>query len=120
MPGASFRSPAAGEPAMPQYTIKLHTYDPDIVEAFDRLRKNRKQAAFTHEALKHFIASGRASQIIALMSNEHQPPLHRTVSGTKHQETTRDDVSVEPANRQLASAVVTNRGCNDVLEKIFE
>ena len=105
---------------MPQYTIKLHTYDPDIVEAFERLRKNRKQAAFTHEALKHFIASGKASQTIALMSNGPQSPLLKAAVGTRHQETIMDDVSAEPANRQVALTVVTKRECNDVLQKILE
>ena len=119
MPEASSRLPAESEPAMPQYTIKLHTYDPDIVEAFERLRKNRKQAAFTHEALKHFIASGRASQMIALMSNGHQSPSFKAVV-PKHQETINDELSVEPFNRQVTQYVVTKRECNDVLEKILE
>jgi hypothetical protein len=105
---------------MPQYTIKLHTYDPDIVEAFERLRKNRKQAAFTHEALKHFIASGRASLIMSLMSNEQPPPALNAPAGLKRQETTNSDVLAEPVNRQVTPAVATQRGCNDVLEKIFE
>lgn len=105
---------------MPQYTIKLHTYDPDIVDAFEQLRKNRKQAAFTHEALKHFIASGKASQMIALMTNGHRPPLPKASVGTKHQETTQNDVSVEPAHRLVAPVVETKRTCNDVLDKIFE
>ena len=105
---------------MPQYTIKLHTYDPDIVEAFEQLRKNRKQAAFTHEALKHFIASGRASQMIALMINGHQLLLPKAAVGTKHQETIKDDDSVQPAFRQGTQSVVTNGTCNAVLEKIFE
>ena len=105
---------------MPQYTIKLHTYDPDIVEAFERLRKNRKQAAFTHEALKHFIASGKASQIIALMINGHrQPPIKATVD-TKHQETAMDNVPVGPAHRPTAPAIETKRAGDDVLKKIFE
>lgn len=105
---------------MPQYTIKLHTYDPDIVEAFEQLRKNRKQAAFTHEALKHFIASGKASQMIALMSNAHRPPLLKAATGSKHQETIKDDVSMQPSHRQGTHSFETKRACNDVLEKIFE
>lgn len=105
---------------MPQYTIKLHTYDPDIVEAFEQLRKNRKQAAFTHEALKHFIASGKASQMIALMSSGHQAPLRRTVIGMKHQETTRDAVPVGPAHHPVAPTIETKRANDDVLKKILE
>lgn len=105
---------------MPQFTIKLHTYDPEIVEAFERLRKNRKQAAFTHEALKHFIASGKASQMIALMSNGHQLPLPKAAVVMKHQETTENDVPVQQANHRITEPAASNRECNDVLEKIFE
>jgi hypothetical protein len=105
---------------MPQYTIKLHTYDPDIVEAFEQLRKNRKQAAFTHEALKHFIASGKASQMIDLMSKGHRPPLLKAAIGTKQQETARDDIPVAPVHRPVAPTVETKRACEDVLKKIFE
>jgi hypothetical protein len=105
---------------MPQYTIKLHTYDPEIVKTFELLRKNRKQAVFTHEALKHFIASGKASQMIALMSNEPRPPLLKVATGTKHLEALQDDVSVEPATRQVTQSPVYRRECSDVLEKIFE
>jgi hypothetical protein len=105
---------------MPQYTIKLHTYDPDIVEAFERLRKNRKQAAFTHEALKHFIASGKASPMIALMSNGHRSPQLKAATGTKHQETTRDAVPPGPSHRPVAPLIETKRACDDVLKKILE
>jgi len=105
---------------MPQYTIKLHTYDPEIVKTFELLRKNRKQAAFTHEALKYFIASGKASQMIALMSNGNQPLLVKSVPESKHQETFQEDVSWEPAIRQIPQPSVSKRECNDVLEKILE
>lgn len=105
---------------MPQYTIKLHTYDPDIVKTFELLRKNRKQAAFTHEALKHFIASGKASQMVALMSNGSQPPVKKSVSGSKFLETFQKEVSVGPATRQVAKPSCSKSYCNDVLEKILE
>lgn len=52
---------------MPQYSIKLCTYDPTIIDAFERLRKNRKQAAFTHEALKYFFSTGKGGQVLLLM-----------------------------------------------------
>ncbi len=52
---------------MPQYSIKLCTYDPTIIDAFERLRKNRKQAAFTHEALKDFFSTGKGGQVLMLM-----------------------------------------------------
>lgn len=120
MPGAFFRSPKLCESAMPQYTIKLHTYDPDIVKTFELLRKNRKQAAFTHEALKHFIASGKATETIALMSNGSQTLVEKSVSGTKYPETFQKVVPVGPATRQAAQFSDAKRECNDVLEKILE
>ncbi len=55
---------------MPQYSIKLCTYDPAIVDAFNRLRKNRKHAAFTHEALKQFLSSEKGGQVLRLMEGK--------------------------------------------------
>jgi hypothetical protein len=52
---------------VPQYSIKLCTYDPTIIDAFERLRKNRKQAAFTHEALKYFFSTEKGGQVLLLM-----------------------------------------------------
>ena len=52
---------------MPHYSIKLCTYDPAIIAAFARLRKNRKQAAFTHEALKNFLTTEKGGQMLLLM-----------------------------------------------------
>ena len=54
MPGDFRVSPSTGRYEVPHYSIKLCTYDPAIIAAFARLRKNRKQAEFTHEALKNF------------------------------------------------------------------
>lgn len=55
---------------MPHYSVKLATYDPAIIDAFDRLRKNRKQAAFTHEALKHFLSTEKGNQVLLLMERK--------------------------------------------------
>lgn len=55
---------------MPHYSVKLSTYDPAIIDAFDRLRKNRKQASFTHEALKHFLSTERGIQVLILMERK--------------------------------------------------
>ena len=55
---------------MPHYSVKLATYDPAIIDAFDRLRKNRKQAAFTHEALKHFLSTDKGIQVLLLMERK--------------------------------------------------
>ena len=105
---------------MPQYTIKLHTYDPDIVKMFELLRKNRKQAAFTHEALKHFIASGRATETISLMSNSSELPPVKSVSGSKPREIFQEKVPEQPATRQFVPSSITKSVCNNVLEKILE
>lgn len=55
---------------MPHYSVKLSTYDPAIIDAFDRLRKNRKQASFTHEALKHFLSTEKGIQVLLLMERK--------------------------------------------------
>ena len=52
---------------MAQFSVKLITYDPVIIDAFDRLRKSRKQAAFTHEALKFFLTTEKGVQVLLLM-----------------------------------------------------
>jgi len=58
---------------MAQFTLKIKTYDPGIVGAFDRLRKSRKQSAYTHEALKYFLASEQGVRVMELMVREPSP-----------------------------------------------
>ena len=70
MQGGFRRSPLAGRCSVPHYSVKLSTYDPAIIDAFDRLRKNRKQASFTHEALKHFLSTERGIQVLLLMERK--------------------------------------------------
>jgi hypothetical protein len=55
---------------MPQFSVKLITYDPVIIEAFESLRKGRKQAAFTQEALKQFLATEKGKQVLSLMKSK--------------------------------------------------
>ena len=55
---------------MAQYSVKLITYDPSIIAAFERLRKSRKHAAFTNEALKHFLATEKGEQVLLLMEGK--------------------------------------------------
>jgi len=55
---------------MAQYSIKLCTYDPTIIDAYERLRKNRKQAAFTNEALKYFLLTEKGVQVLSLMDGK--------------------------------------------------
>jgi hypothetical protein len=52
---------------VPLYSLKLSTYDPEIIDAFERLRKSRKQATFTHEAIKQFLSTERGKQVLANM-----------------------------------------------------
>ena len=58
---------------MAQYTLKIKTYDPGIVSAFERLRKSRKQSAYTHEALKYFLASEQGVRVMELMVRQTSP-----------------------------------------------
>jgi hypothetical protein len=67
MPEVFRHSPLVRGCNVPQYSIKLCTYDPTIIDAFERLRKNRKQAAFTHEALKYYFANEKGGQVLLLM-----------------------------------------------------
>ena len=104
---------------MPQYTIKLNTYDPGIVEAFERLRKSRKQAAFTHEALKYFLASEKGAQVIDLMVREHSPSLRHAPSVVKvepfqHSAPTAQSISIAP------SPDLSKEYCCDIMEKILK
>lgn len=101
---------------MPQYTIKINTYDPVIIEAFARLRRSRKQAAFTQEALKHFIASDKGAQVIKLMSQETRPsPGTDSPPPLKaHHETQPPISSVTALHKPSLEP------CSDVLEKILK
>jgi hypothetical protein len=66
---------------MALYTFKIKIYDPIIVNALARLRKSRKQSAFTLEALKYFLASEQGVQVLNLMAKDAQsvcPKPHKT------------------------------------------
>lgn len=65
---------------MAQFTLKIKTYDPIIVNAFMRLRKSRKQSAYTHEALRFFLASEQGVQVMDLMARDEQPGQTKTES----------------------------------------
>jgi len=69
---------------VPQYSIKLCTYDPAIIDAFDRLRKNRKQAAFTHEALKFFLLTEKGVQVLSLMDGNTTTAQTQSTIPTQH------------------------------------
>ena len=55
---------------MPLYSLKLSIYDPEIIDSFERLRKSRKQAAFTHEAVKHFLLTDKGKQVLMFMEGK--------------------------------------------------
>jgi len=119
MPGASCRLPAESELAMPQYTIKLNTYDPVIVEAFSLLRKNRKQAAFTQEALKYFLASEMGVQVIDLMCRDNSSSLQPTHKANPVEQL-KDSVPKSKNNFPSPTSNLTNDSCCDVMEKILK
>lgn len=112
--------PAESELAMPQYTIKLNTYDPAIVEAFERLRKSRKQAAFTHEALKYFLASEKGVQVIDLMSRDHLPSLRPSAHKVIKDELSQNPVLTTQTVSTVPSSDLSKDYCCDVMEKILK
>ena len=88
---------------MAQFSMKLISYDPSIIAAFERLRKNRKQAAFTNEALKQFLDTEKGKQMLMLMvgKTSEQFPAKVTLSidpPCVSTSTERRDVASNPAN----------------------
>lgn len=65
---------------MPLYSLKLSIYDPEIIDSFERLRKSRKQAAFTHEALKYFLCTEKGRQVLLLMEGKMTEPIPATIT----------------------------------------
>jgi len=104
---------------MAQFTIKLNTYDPAIVEAFERLRKSRKQAAFTHEALKYFLASDKGVQVIGLMSRDHLPPLLPAHIDNEI-ELSQNPVHTAQTAFPEQSSDLSKGHCCDIMEKILK
>lgn len=104
---------------MPQYTIKLNTYDPVIVEAFSLLRKSRKQAAFTQEALKYFLASEMGVQVIDLMCRDNSSPL-QPAQRDKPVEQLKDSAPKARNDFPLPASNLTKDSCCDVMEKILK
>jgi len=119
MPGAFYRLPAEIELAMPQFTIKLNTYDPVIVEAFSLLRKSRKQAAFTHEALKYFLASEMGVQVIDLMCRDNASSLQPTHKANPVEQP-QDAVIKARTDFPSPSSNLAKDSCCDVMEKIMK
>jgi hypothetical protein len=65
------------------YSLKLSTYDPEIIDAFERLRKSRKQATFTHEAIKQFLSTDRGKQVLTIMEGSAPCPQRINTSFAK-------------------------------------
>jgi hypothetical protein len=103
---------------MPQYSIKLCTYDPVIIDAFERLRKYRKQAAFSHEALKQFLSTEKGSQVLSLMEGKASelfpstPPLAAEIH--------RVDASNERRDLTSHSSFVVQNESRTVLDGILK
>ena len=121
MPAGSVHLLAGSEGAMAQYTLKIKTYDPGIVSAFDRLRKSRKQSAYTHEALKYFLASEQGGRVMDLMVRETPPTLQSEHDGVEQQRTDVPAKRQEQADRSnSAKAGIPENYCESVLGKILE
>jgi hypothetical protein len=104
---------------VPQYSIKLCTYDPAIIDAFDRLRKNRKQAAFTHEALKYFLLTEKGVQVLSLMEGKTTTELPQSKVPSQHVK----PYIEEPAERTIAkthSAFAPQNDSGSILDSILE
>lgn len=103
---------------MPQYSLKLSIYDPEIIDSFERLRKSRKQAAFTHEAVKHFLLTDKGKQVMMFMEGikSGQPLAAVSLSA--------DSSSLErPAERIISkndSEFAPQRNSSTVLSSILE
>jgi len=104
---------------MPQFTIKLNTYDPVIVEAFSLLRKSRKQAAFTQEALKYFLASEMGVQVIDLMCRDNASSL-QPAHKVNPVEQLKDSVSKARNDFPSPTSNLEKDSCCDVMEKILK
>lgn len=102
---------------MPLYSLKLSTYDPEIIDVFERLRKSRKQATFTHEAIKQFLSTDRGKQMLTIM--EGSAPCPQTinapyVTSSKNSESIGERVALNSLTLSPQS------GSKSVLESILE
>ena len=102
---------------MPLYSLKLSTYDPEIIDAFERLRKSRKQATFTHEAIKQFLSTDRGKQVLTNMDGN-APCLQSTNASFATNTTDSESSGVRVA---LNSLKLTPRiGSISILDSILE
>lgn len=104
---------------MPLYSLKLSTYDPEIIDAFERLRKSRKQATFTHEAIKQFLATERGKQMLANMDGGTAGQQLSVLTSMAVMKPA-DKPSNESMPGKSASGFVQDVDCSDVLSSILE
>ncbi len=119
MPGDSRHSPLPRGCDVPLYSLKLSIYDPEIIAAFERLRKSRKQATFTHEAIKQFLATERGKQVLANMdggTSDQQLPALTSMAVNKPA----DKPPNETMSGEGASGFVQDVDYADVLNSILE
>lgn len=119
MPGDSRHSPLPRGCDVPLYSLKLSTYDPEIIDAFERLRKSRKQATFTHEAIKEFLATERGKQMLANMdgvATGQQSPVVPPKDGMMPFNKPPD----EPMSVKSGTGFGPSDDCNEVLSSILK
>jgi len=99
---------------MPKYIIKLNPYDPATIDVFEKLRKCRKLAAFTNEALKFFLQSEKGTQVISLMIRKPTQNFVKTIDKNP-------DVLKHSSNSATeSSSGFIQGGYRDVLENILK
>lgn len=119
MPEAFRHSPLPRGCEVPLYSLKLSTYDPEIIDAFERLRKCRKQATFTHEAIKQFLSTERGKQVLANMDG---------VTAGQQLPVNPPNGDVMPVNKPPDESISAKSGtgfspsdnCSDILSSILE
>ena len=102
---------------MTQYSLKLITYEPAIIDAFERLRGNRKQASFTRDALKEFLTTEKGKQTLMLMEKK-CPDIPSQVKNTGS-ESVVERLGVEQKNVGVGGSTYHNDQYNDVLTNIM-
>lgn len=103
--------------SMTQYSLKLRTYEPAIIDAFERLRGNRKQASFTREALKEFLSTEKGKQTLMLM--EKKCPDVSSQVGSTGSGSVVDRAGVEQKNVGAGGSTYHNDQYNNVLTNIM-
>lgn len=119
MPGDSKRSPLPRGCKVPLYSLKLSTYDPEIIDAFERLRRSRKQATFTHEAIKQFLSTDRGKQVLANMDGG---TADQQLSALPFKAVMKpsDKPPDETIDQKSTSAFAPDVNCSDVLSSILD